>query len=176
MDKDGTSTIPNDPVAGLIDIPLPQAISLWPATSTSRIAIVLLIVGLIATIIWFMRRWHANRYRRAALAELDGIVRSPMVDRDPVLAIDNLALLVRRTALVAYPRERIAPLNGVPWLDFLDRSYAGHEFSRCWPRTWTRSLRPAIGGGCRRYLPRRSCSSVDPYSSCSSSNGLGHFC
>jgi len=77
-----------------------------------------------------MRRWHANRYRRAALAELDGIVHSPMVDRDPVLAIDNLALLVRRTALVAYPRERIAPLNGVPWLDFLDRSYAGHEFSQ----------------------------------------------
>jgi Ca-activated chloride channel family protein len=76
VDKDGTSTIPNDPVAGLIDIPLPQAISLWPATSTSRIAIVLLIVGLIATIIWFMRRWHANRYRRAALAELDGIVHS----------------------------------------------------------------------------------------------------
>ena len=130
MDKDGPSTIPNDPVAGLIDIPLPQAISLWPATWTSRIAIVLLIVGLIATIVWFMRRWHANRYRRAALAELDGIVHSPMVDRDPVLAIDNLALLVRRTALVAYPRERIAPLNGAPWLDFLDRSYAGHEFSQ----------------------------------------------
>ena len=130
MDKDGTSTIPNDPVAGLIDIPLPQAISLWPATWTSRIAIVLLIVGLIATIVWFTRRWHANRYRRAALAELDGIVHSPKVDREPELAIDNLALLVRRTALVAYPRERIAPLNGVPWLDFLDRSYAGHEFSQ----------------------------------------------
>ena len=92
MDKDGTSTIPNDPVAGLIDIPLPQAISLWPATWTSRIAIVLLIVGLIATIVWFMRRWHANRYRRAALAELDGIVHSPKVDREPELAIDNLAL------------------------------------------------------------------------------------
>jgi Ca-activated chloride channel family protein len=130
VDKDGTSTIPNDPVAGLIDIPLPQAISLWPATWTSRIAIVLLIVGLIATIVWFMRRWHANRYRRAALAELDGIVHSPKVDSDPELAIDNIALLVRRTALVAYPRERIAPLNGVPWLDFLDRSYAGHEFSQ----------------------------------------------
>ena len=130
MDKAGTSTIPNDPVAGLIDIPLPQAISLWPATSTSRIAIVLLIVGLIATIIWFMRRWHANRYRRAALTELEGIVHSPVVEKDPVLTIDNLALLVRRTALVAFHRERIAPLNGAPWLDFLDRSYAGHEFSR----------------------------------------------
>jgi hypothetical protein len=126
VDKDGTSAIPNDPVAGLIDIPLSQAISLWPATWTSRIAIVLLI----ATIIWLMRRRHANRYRRAALAELDGIVHSSTVDRDPVLAIDNLALLVRRTALVAYPRERIAPLNGAPWLDFLDRSYAGHEFSQ----------------------------------------------
>ena len=130
MDKAGTSTIPNDPVAGLIDIPLPQAVSLWPATWISRIVIILLILGLIGAAIRFTRRWHTNRYRRAALAELEGIVHSPAVEKDPVSTIDNLALLVRRTALVAFPRERIAPLSGAAWLDFLDHSYAGHEFSR----------------------------------------------
>jgi Ca-activated chloride channel family protein len=130
MDNVGTSATPNDPVAGLIDIPLPQAVSFWPATWTSRIAVALLIIGLITAVIWYMRRWYGNRYRRAALAELDGIVHSPTAESDPVSTIDRMALLVRRTALVVFPREKIAPLNGAAWLDFLDRSYAGHEFSQ----------------------------------------------
>lgn len=130
MDKGGTPTIPNDPVAGLFEIPLPPAVSLCPTTWTSRIAIALLIIGLIAAAFWLMRRWYANRYRRAALAELDGIVHSPTAQIDPVSTIDSLVLLVRRTALVVFPREKIAPLSGAAWLDFLDRSYAGHEFSQ----------------------------------------------
>jgi len=123
MDK----PIPNDPVAGLIDIPLPTAITLWPATWTSRIVIALLIsAALLAT--WrFVRRWHANRYRRAALAELDQLLRSP--NTGTASADAALALLVRRTALAAFPRDKIAPLAGRAWLAFLDQSYGGDEFS-----------------------------------------------
>jgi Domain of unknown function (DUF4381) len=130
VDKNVTSTIPNDPVAGLIDIPLPEAVSLWPATWISRIVVILLILGLIAAAIRFTRRWYANRYRRAALAELDNIDHSPTAGKDPVSTVDSLALLVRRTALVVFPREKVAPLSGAAWLDFLDRSYVGHEFSQ----------------------------------------------
>lgn len=125
MDK----TLPNDPVAGLIDIPLPAAISLWPTTWTSRIAIVVLIVALIAAVAWFAYRWHANRYRRAAVAELDEIM------RDPRATVGALELLVRRTALAAFPRQAIAPLTGQAWLAFLDRSYGGDGFSNGAGRT-----------------------------------------
>ena len=127
--------MPNDPVAELIDIPLPQAVSLWPATWSSRIAIALLILALVVTIVWLMRRWHANRYRRAALAELDRIVQSPAAEGDPVSTVDNLALLVRRTALTIFPRQTVAPLSGPAWLEFLDRSFGGHEFSQGAGRT-----------------------------------------
>ena len=120
MDK----TIPNDPVAGLIDIPLPAAVSLWPQTWASWIAITLLIFGLTAAIIWLVRRWHANRYRRAALAELDVIMQAPQPN------IGALELLLRRTALAEFPREKIAPLSGAAWLSFLDKTYDGQEFSR----------------------------------------------
>jgi hypothetical protein len=41
----------------------------------------------------------------------------------------QLSLLVRRTALAAFPREKIAPLAGEEWLAFLDRSFAGTGFS-----------------------------------------------
>src|SRR5262249_19768373 len=118
-----------DPVAGLIDIPLPAQISLWPQTWASWIAIALLIVGLIAAVIWFARRWHANRYRRAALAELDLIMQAPQPNADA------LELLLRRTALAAFPRETIAPLSGAAWLSFLDKTYGGQEFSRGAGRT-----------------------------------------
>jgi Domain of unknown function (DUF4381) len=52
-----------------------------------------------------------------------------------VSTADALALLVRRTALAIFPRETIAPLSGAAWLDFLDRSYEGHEFSQGAGRT-----------------------------------------
>jgi len=166
---------PADLLARLIDIPLPPSVSLLPQTWPSRIAIVLAIVALIAGVWWFVRWWHANRYRRAALAELDAIERAiahggphtpppPAGGRWPSEArrvgvnarhgerpppgafgahfplsggggasgsfVDTLALLVRRTALAAFPREEIAALTGPTWLAFLDRHYGGREFSR----------------------------------------------
>src|SRR5262249_58175050 len=75
----------------------------------------------------FGGNWHANRYRRGALAELDQLLRSPNAGTESSDAA--MALLVRRTALAAFPRETIAPLVGTAWLAFLDHSYGGHEFS-----------------------------------------------
>jgi Ca-activated chloride channel family protein len=118
-----TQTI-TDPVAGLIGIPLPPEISLWPATWPARIAIMVLIVSAVAGIWQWLRYRRANRYRREALAELAQIERTAS---QPIAA--RLALLVRRTALAAFPREQIAPLAGEAWLAFLDRSLDGTEFS-----------------------------------------------
>ncbi|WP_375778738.1 DUF4381 domain-containing protein [Bradyrhizobium sp. ma5] len=114
-------------MAGLIDIPLPQPVSLLPATWASRIAILLVAAGIVVAAWRLLHRFRANRYRRAALAELDRLQQMPSAVQDGMAA--SLALLVRRTALDAFPRETIAPLVGAPWLAFLDRSYGGHEFS-----------------------------------------------
>jgi len=86
---------------------------------------VLLVAGLIAAAWWLVRSWHANRYRRAALAELDRIAEAE-AQSTPA----SLAVLVRRTALAAFPRAQVATLAGPAWLAFLDRSYGGDEFSR----------------------------------------------
>ena len=61
-----------DPLAGLIDIPLPQEISLWPQTWPLRIAIVLIAAGALLAIWQFVHRFYTNKYRREALAELEG--------------------------------------------------------------------------------------------------------
>ena len=117
-----------DPLAGLIDIPLPQEVSLLPQTWPLRVAIVLIVVLAMWAIWRFVHHRRANRYRRDALSELDRMCPTP--DAAPDRLAVQLAVLVRRTALVAFPRETIAPLTGTAWLAFLDRSYGGDEFSR----------------------------------------------
>jgi Ca-activated chloride channel family protein len=119
-----------DPVAGLVDIPLPMPVSLWPQTWASRVAIVVLIVSLVAGTWWLIRRWRANRYRRAALAELGQIEGALSAGWEPAELCGALASLVRRTALAAFPRETVAALAGPAWLAFLDRTSDGQAFSR----------------------------------------------
>ena len=60
-------TKPADPLAGLIDIPLPQEVTLWPQTWPLRIAIALAAVLAVWAIWRFVHRYRANRYRREAL-------------------------------------------------------------------------------------------------------------
>lgn len=113
---------PVDPLAGLIDPPLPPAVSLWPQTWESLLVIAVLVVGASFAIWWALRRARANRYRKAALAELDRIATAPTVGA--------LAVLVRGTALAAFARDKIVALAGPAWLAFLDRSYGGTGFSQ----------------------------------------------
>src|SRR5262249_17607722 len=110
--------IANDPVAGLIDVPLPREVSLWPQTWPARIAIAVLLVGAIVGLWQFLRYRRANRYRREALAELARVANAGMA---PSECLAQLAVLLRRTALAAFPREQVASLAGPAWLAFLDR-------------------------------------------------------
>ena len=124
-----TQAAPTDPLAGLVDIPLPPQVSLWPQTWTSRIAIVLLLATIVAALWRFIHAWRINRYRREALFELDEIGQRLDASEARSDGLAELSMLVRRTALAAFPRETVAPLAGPAWLAFLDRSYGGREFS-----------------------------------------------
>lgn len=138
-----------DPVAGLVDIPLPTPVSLWPQTWPLRIAVAVVAVGL-AVCAWQLARWwYRNRYRRVALAELDRIAGASDAASVPL----DLASLVRRTALAAFPRDKVASLTGVEWLEFLDRTAdtrafsegAGHALENVAYRPTPADVRPPIG-------------------------------
>ena len=101
-------------------VPEPPAVPLWPQTAGW---IWVGVVG-IAACVWATRRWirqrRANAYRRAALAAVAAA-------GDDAAA---LAAILRRTALAAYPRTRVAALHGEAWLDFLDGTYGGEGFRK----------------------------------------------
>lgn len=125
---DGAATVPADPLAGLITAPLPPSISMWPQTWGARLVIVLVAVLLIAGLWYVIRRYRADAYRRAASRELTAIAQEAASGLRSVDTIEAVALLVRRTALVAFPRREIAMLSGPGWLAFLDDSFAGEGF------------------------------------------------
>jgi hypothetical protein len=85
--------------------------------------------------------WLRNRYRRAALVELDAIEkRGPRTQRTAALAE-----LVKRVALAAYSRERVASVSGSEWLAFLDASGQTDQFVRGDGRILTTCYDPQPG-------------------------------
>lgn len=99
---------------------MPPAVVLVPLTPGwwvvgGWLLLVILIVSASA-----YRRWRDNAYRREAIRSLQLIIDS----RSDGCAAD-IATLVKRTALAAYPREQVAGLTGSQWAEFLQQTAAG---------------------------------------------------
>lgn len=116
----------NDPaeLSRLADIVVPPPAPWWPPAAGWWVlgAAVLAAAAILA--VAALRRYRRDAYRRAALAELDTIA----VVGDAAGAAAVSAIL-KRTALVAYPRAEVAGLTGDRWLAFLDRSAATRDFA-----------------------------------------------
>ncbi|MBN8432063.1 DUF4381 domain-containing protein [Microbulbifer salipaludis] len=113
-----TETTLPDLIAQLAPPPVPESVSLWPQTPLAQLLLgaVLLLCLYVA---WrTYRHYRANAYRRAALKALRHAGDNP----------GDIAALLRRTALVAYPRAQVAGLTGERWLAFLNRQYPGDAF------------------------------------------------
>ncbi len=99
-------------------VPEPPPIAMTPQTPGW------IVVGMVGALLvfyvvrWARRRWKANAYRRAALSALNAAT-TP----------SEIAEIVRRTAMMAFPREQVAGLTGDKWLAFLDSSYPGSAFA-----------------------------------------------
>ncbi|MES0882116.1 DUF4381 domain-containing protein [Roseibium sp. SCP14] len=100
-------------------VPEPEPVSMFPQTA-GWIWLLLVLIALTVTLgNQLVKHRKSNAYRKQALSEL---TRSP---DDPSV----LSNLIRRTALTAYPRSSVASLHGSDWLEFLDKTYGGKEFT-----------------------------------------------
>lgn len=99
-----------DLIDQLVVPPPPEPISLWPQTAGAW-TLCALLLGIALYFAWRLwRRYQANAYRREALAQLAHPTTDPA----------QIAEIVRRTALAAYPRTEVASLTANDWLDFLN--------------------------------------------------------
>jgi len=113
----------------LHEIVLPDPVSWMPQTVGWYV-----VLGLIGILIawWFygrFRRYRENRYRRFALSELAVIEQDLQRPEKRARALAEIPVLLKRTALAAFPRSDVAGLSGEKWLAFLDKTMGGKDFT-----------------------------------------------
>ncbi len=118
-------------LAGLHDVVAPAPVS-WAPQTVGWVVLAGLLLVLAAWLGW--RTWErarANRYRKVALAEIDGVEKGlredPSYERAALGAVNEI---LKRTALTAWPRPDVASLAGEDWLAFLDATADGQGFRR----------------------------------------------
>lgn len=118
----GETVAEQDPasLSRLHDIVMPAPVDLWWPPATGWYVLAALVI---VSVSWGLRRIRqqrqAARYRVEALKELRALRQSPQRPRTDAA---GLLILLKRTALAAYPRTRVASLHGASWWIFLDQS------------------------------------------------------
>jgi len=124
MNADSTS------LERLHDVIVPPPAPWWPPPPGWQWALGFLTVIAMVVLLRVFLHWQRNRYRREALAELKRIQAGEKNSRLRGELLARLAELLKRGALSAFPRERVASLTGSAWFAFLDRTGRTTAFSR----------------------------------------------
>jgi hypothetical protein len=116
-------------LAALRDIHLPAPIGLWPV-APGWIVLVMLVVVLLFSSVWFI--WRFYRYRlgvRIALRLLNTYEKQAIDKRQSHASVVQATILLKRVALHYYPRVAVASLHGDDWITFLNKSSKKLDFN-----------------------------------------------
>ncbi len=121
--------VSNSGLEKLHEILLPDPVSWMPQTIGWYMVfgLVLLVLGF-----WIyarVRSYRTNRYRRLALAELAIIERDLRQPEKRARALAEIPVLLKWTALSAFPRSDVASLSGRRWLAFLEKTVGEKSFT-----------------------------------------------
>ncbi|MCX2981690.1 DUF4381 domain-containing protein [Halieaceae bacterium IMCC14734] len=114
---------PQDPLAQLRDIQLPNEISWWPPAPGWWIVAALLLLALLGLAAWLWRQRQRRAYRRFAVAELLTARDAFEESGDALHYAQQLNLILKRAALTAWPHDEVANLSGAQWMSFLDQQW-----------------------------------------------------
>ena len=122
--------MPNNPaLASLRDIHLPNALSLWPL-APGYYVIILLIALISLTALLTFYYFQQNLAKREALTQLNEVLSSYERDHNHQAAILGVSMLLKRVALAYYPRENVASLHTIAWVNFLETHSKKLDFSK----------------------------------------------
>ena len=119
-------------VAALRDIVEPPPIGIWPLATGLWVLLGIAAIAAGLLIRQIIRRRQLDAYRRAGLDLLQEVA----AELSPADALLETSVILKRVALVVFPREAVAPLYGTAWLEFLDRSCRGTHFGSDSGREW----------------------------------------
>lgn len=116
-------------LAQLKDLHLPEPISWWPLAPGWYGLILLSLFVLISLLYWVRQRVRHARPKREALLLLVSYKKAYEKDPNSQLMSAQLSELLKRVALVYYPREKVAGLQGAAWIEFLNSTSRGIDFN-----------------------------------------------
>lgn len=103
---------------------MPDPISSMPEGPGWWVVAAWLVAVLAILVRAFIVHRRRNRYRREAAAMLDAI--GAVAEANPAKAAADIGVVLKHTALQAYPRAEVASLHGQAWARFLAET-AGHD-------------------------------------------------
>jgi hypothetical protein len=117
-------------LAPLRDIHLPPAIANWPWAPGWYVLASLLFLGVVGVVFFLWRRWYHGFTKRQALTLLAMYQRQHAQTLNASGISAQVSELLKRVALVYFPRENVAGLQGEDWITFLDSTASGVEFKQ----------------------------------------------
>jgi len=114
----------------LLDPPLPDPVSWWPQTPAWYLLVGLLLLALLYGGLRRLSALRRNRYRSHALQKLAATHKQLQEPGDHRSALQQLASLLKQTAVTAMPGSQVESLSGEAWLLFLARTVDGDAVGR----------------------------------------------
>jgi len=121
----------SDPASlqNLNDIVLPEAAGWWPLAIGWYFLLGFLLIFLAWFVYTSLQRRIKNQYRRTALHQLQLLALDINRAENRELALRQIPILLKRTALTAYPRKQLASLAGKRWHEFLNSKVGTPSFT-----------------------------------------------
>lgn len=125
MDESGQQAL----LAQLRDAQAPMAPGWWPpAPGWWLLALALLCGG--GLLFWWLRKRRQPHWKKSALREHQRLMaRSTDFSPPDIKVIAQASVLMRRVALAVLPRNQVASLTDLQWLEVLDRLGNTRQFS-----------------------------------------------
>ncbi|MBA2710697.1 MAG: DUF4381 domain-containing protein [Tatlockia sp.] len=116
-------------LAKLHDIHLPEAIGWWPLAEGWYLLFLLVLI-IICLASYYANRFHKNgKAKREALRLLKIYEQEYHSGADSQTISMKISELLRRVALVYFPRKEVAGLQGQAWLNFLSQTSKKIDFN-----------------------------------------------
>ncbi len=124
---------PQDPLAQLRDIHLPEAVDWWPPAPGWWLLTLLVLLVSCYLVRLLVRSYRNNRYRREALAHLETMAHQP--GESTASQCHALLTLLRRTAKTAYPGLGLESERVPDMLERMNRACGKPVFDETLQRT-----------------------------------------
>ncbi len=109
----------------LKNVHLPKEVSIFPITGGWYLLIILLLL-LVGGGLWW--KFIKNKYKKQKLQAYALLAEIEKKQSDEMLS--DVSILIKRVAILKFPKESVHTLFGERWLEFLDRTSKTTDFTK----------------------------------------------